>query len=229
MITKVCTKCNIKKDLLNFATRKQSKGGINTICRSCVNHRQTQGRIKVSINRKERGIYHKIIECPLLRNLNRQFSKWDYKIKNGNKNTHLNSLNRLLNIKINRNRGVRKSKEDFYINNPTYNRDYYLKNKEHIYQINLKWKERNKEKHKELQNKSFVKNKAKIRIASNARKRKGCIDISNNHIRDLLYAKHKLPLSLTKNFPEDQIHLYKALLKLKRSIVKYGKEQRRSS
>jgi hypothetical protein len=50
---KVCNKCGIEKDVLNFSLKKDSKDGYNTICKKCKSDYEKNNRENINLRRKK--------------------------------------------------------------------------------------------------------------------------------------------------------------------------------
>jgi hypothetical protein len=122
---RVCKKCLIEKDILLFATYKvRGLHGFRGVCIECRKIQILNNERKKRLNKPKgpgRGGHNKKYHCPLLKKLVRMFSNWDYRERNGVKDTAINALNRIMLISFHKKNGIRlgainaKKKQRLYL------------------------------------------------------------------------------------------------------------------
>jgi len=106
METKVCSKCNIEKELVNFGIKKKSNDGLNSLCKECRNidakkyRNNNNQKIKVNqqkwyINNKK-NVLDKMKDYYLKNNDKIKEKVLNYKKENPNK---IKEINKKYNIK----------------------------------------------------------------------------------------------------------------------------------
>ena len=69
--TKICSKCNISKELDNFGISKQSKDGLNSICKECrnIDAKEYRNNNKLKIKQKRNKLHAKTTTKTKLRKI----------------------------------------------------------------------------------------------------------------------------------------------------------------
>jgi len=80
--TKICSKCNISKELDNFGISKQSKDGLNSICKECrnIDAKEYRNNNKLKIKQKRKDQYEKY-KKDILKKMKNYYLKKNVEIK----------------------------------------------------------------------------------------------------------------------------------------------------
>lgn len=145
MKTKVCSKCNIEKDVCEFGKKITNKDGLQSRCKECRKIETKQYREKYPNRNKELWERNKV-------KLSKNFKEWykknpDYSKKWREKNKEK----------------VSSSKKKYYLNNKEKEIERRKKNKDIISEYNKLYREKNKEKLNELRRNKRKENPEKYR------------------------------------------------------------------
>lgn len=135
MITKVCSKCKIEKDIILFPKRKESKDGHRGVCKECDKKHKTLYLMNYNILNKEK-----------IRLRQQQWVKNNPdKIKKKRKKYRDNNIEK-----------EKLRDKNYYLNNTekrkNNNKNWYLKNRESVLEKKRIYQEKNKDKIKQQRN-----------------------------------------------------------------------------
>lgn len=184
IITKICTKCNCEKEIIEFKKSSKSKSGYTSICKKCHNlanseryENNQQRRILLKQEKRELYLSREIQICTKCKK-EKQLRFFSFRNDSNDYRKQckkcISDINRIKN-KENRieNRKLNKQYRDNNIEKiRNKSKSYYIKNKEIILKKTKKYYEKNIEKMKEKSRIYFSSEKGKAVLKNNEYKRR---------------------------------------------------------